>query len=535
MWLNLDFDEINTALDSTWKYIQTLGISERFIIGLDTEWDVDMRRGGGKIGNTSLIQLALKTDTFESVFLLQSKLWTKPPIILKFILEDPRVKLAGNRIRSSDGAHLTADFGFQFREDQFIKLNHLCFEKGYIPNRVCSLKRMTEVTLGYRLDKDLLLRNGGWSNKVLSHKQIQYAARDAWSSLLIALELQYRPTKKSMDNATVSPLESPTTPEHVESSTSPDEILPPQQTMGIKEDIFHFMQRITRLTPKRHPLSYIFSLKFSEAVFLFDIKDKEELNMYLTANENTTFEKKWMSNPDWVLKRTKRIIPQPLELEKRLLDFIEEFKKEKWTHEIYGSILTLAAEQKLLSQIRDHVRKGCISDPKGVAMYAVKGRDSNGLTMYRCLRGGIYIILGTNSVELWHQFLEMRFSSWQAGPEFAMHALLLLVNRRNVRMSERNRPNFPKFGHYDHHLIEQIQEVYQKLFLEQRFALLPKKKLLCNEGFGIVPFLPLDQQEQVDKKAITAYPPSLQFMAIQQKTLVPYIGIYGREEKVIWY
>ena len=58
-----------------------------------------------------------------------------------------------------------------------------------------------------------------------------------------------------------------------------------------------------------------------------------------------------------------------------------------------------------------------------------------------------------------HQRLEMLFSSFNSGPDFVNAALAWLRHVFNVRASERNRPNFPKLGYYDHYVLDAINEI----------------------------------------------------------------------------
>lgn len=224
------------------------------------------------------------------------------------------------------------------------------------------------------------------------------------------------------------------------------------------------------------------------------------------------------------------MVPPPTVLRLRIEKVIDQFKNTAYTHAIHGPALSKATLLQAKNLLKDHVDKGCLSDPPGLSLYVERGKDKDGLKLYKCLRG-------TNTVELWHQFIEMRFSSWNAGPEFALNALILLVDRRNKRASAKNRADFPNIGHYDHHLLDEIQIVYKDLFNLKRFNWWKPADAtwsVLNEPFGMVPTLPIDQQEIVTDADIKDFTPTMKFIAKMTKTKVPYIGMYGKDEKLLF-
>ena len=97
------------------------------------------------------------------------------------------------------------------------------------------------------------------------------------------------------------------------------------------------------------------------------------------------------------------------------------------------------------------------SDPPGIIFYhpAVTAdgsirKDRFGLTIYDCVRGN-------GMVECIHKQLVDCFGRWRAGPRLAKALLQEWRHRFNQRMSERRRAGFPKIGHYDTWLIDELQ------------------------------------------------------------------------------
>lgn len=115
-------------------------------------------------------------------------------------------------------------------------------------------------------------------------------------------------------------------------------------------------------------------------------------------------------------------------------------------------------------------------------------------------------------------------------------SVMLLVHRRNVRASIRNRPSFPKINHYEHYLIDQLEAVYMDLFKRHKYTWWPITSAysVMEEPFGMVPTVPSHEQEKVTDDMVKDYPPSMQFIAKCTKTTIPYIGINGKQEKLLY-
>jgi hypothetical protein len=96
----------------------------------------------------------------------------------------------------------------------------------------------------------------------------------------------------------------------------------------------------------------------------------------------------------------------------------------------FGLVLRVKPNQTapfrtLETLINKHVLNGCLSDLEHLQLYYLKGKDTNGLQLYRCIRG-------TSDVESFHQLLEMRFQPWNAGPRYSNNVTALLRHRFNI-------------------------------------------------------------------------------------------------------
>ncbi len=525
-----DYGSCSAVLEELLGYLDECDLSQ-VIIGLDTEWET---KGNKKIGKIALIQIATYVPRKE-VYLFHTPSWQKSKIVtlpknLEKLLTHPKVRLAGNRIVSCDVKYLKEDWNVDIPANKCIRLNHLAKAKSSKVNDArVSLKTMCELVLGYTLEKDLSIRQCNWSAPISNNsKKIKYAVRDAWASLLIALQLHSSDyiDEVNLETDSNSPIESPEVVETCCISTTPT--TPPRVVQVVHQDVFHSMKRITSEISKAHPLLYQFCLDLSRAFFQFNDDDVQLIENFLTT-QTTTFEKKWVSDPDWILERVRRFIPSAEILESRLKQLKMHWIGPEFHHHKYGAILNENSLQELDSLINTHVRNGCISDPVDISLYETKKADKNGLPRYRCFRG-------TNAVELFHQYLDMRFSSWNAGLEFTMYSTMILVHRRNIRASERNRSNFPKIGHYNHNYLDIINDLHFNLYGVRQYLYWSDRKefKVLRETFAIRPTDELEHQDIVTAEVVKNYKPSMRFLAIQTKQIVPFIGLTGKEEKLLY-
>ena len=176
---------INAALKSIVVELERKQ-EDTILIGLDIEWSWNNCKPVG------LIQLAMELPSTK-IYLIQVADFTRVHVLphyLKRVLEHPKISFSGNRIQV-DVAKMERDFQVKFLQDNLIKLDHLCYEKGIFETKRSSLEKQCLKVLGFLLPKDPAVRCSDWSSKKhLTQSQIQYAARDAWASHLIAKKLE---------------------------------------------------------------------------------------------------------------------------------------------------------------------------------------------------------------------------------------------------------------------------------------------------------------------------------------------------------
>ncbi|KAJ7435705.1 hypothetical protein B0H11DRAFT_2256944 [Mycena galericulata] len=136
----------------------------------------------------------------------------------------------------------------------------------------------------------------------------------------------------------------------------------------VLDDAYHFMDRLLRLISKQHPAYKEFAHLFRETIFIRHGEDE--------ANGA-------------INRRVRRYIPSPEKLVKDLLLLFTCFQN---LLDADGKKFFTKDARKQAAALVETARLGFLSDPPGMAVYYLIGRDKNGLNLYRTVRG-------TNSVE----------------------------------------------------------------------------------------------------------------------------------------
>ena len=107
------------------------------------------------------------------------------------------------------------------------------------------------------------------------------------------------------------------------------------------------------------------------------------------------------------------------------------------------------------------IAAGLYSDPPGVEFYCQRlnrrgepAFDDSGLPLWDCSRG-------TNRTEATHRQIITTFGTWCTGARMSDALMREFRHRYNQGVSERRRPGFPRLGHFDTWLIEELQVLVQ--------------------------------------------------------------------------
>ena len=124
-------------------------------------------------------------------------------------------------------------------------------------------------------------------------------------------------------------------------------------------------------------------------MFVIDPQDMDQcLNVLREKHGMSDYEieKKLQCDFAWFLRRVKRKVPDPEELERRYLRVYETFKDMPCAKTGKGLFATKHGRKAHLSTLK-HIRRNCLSDIPFVSYYYPVGEDKDGLTLYKCIRG----------------------------------------------------------------------------------------------------------------------------------------------------
>ena len=206
---------------------------------------------------------------------------------------------------------------------------------------------------------------------------------------------------------------------------------------GIKKDVWHFMDLISRVIPNNHAYrSHFFFalkcaiLKFDKDIFDKVLKCREDLGLpYLDVLENY----------DYYLKRVPRHTSSRAELEDRLNIVQSRFFSGCYDN---GVPLISEAAVKIWEGMLYHVRNGCLTDPTDYALYVEKKLDKHGIMTYFVRRG-----TSKNEGGI-HQKIVKRIRHWNAGNRLSNNSLGHYAFRHNIRSHYRHYPESANVGHY---------------------------------------------------------------------------------------
>lgn len=167
-----------------------------------------------------------------------------------------------------------------------------------------------------------------------------------------------------------------------------------QRDQCIKGDAFHCIDHLgDGCASKKDPMFGVFMRAVSSAFFVINQNDKKDLIKWLKEHRSKTDAEiddlprsYFMRSP-----HVRRHIPPPIELSNRLSVVIAAFEDVVMAN---GKPLFRQKSTKWQDSMLDAVAKmqkqilcGCISDPPGMEMYIITGRNSSGLATYKCIRG----------------------------------------------------------------------------------------------------------------------------------------------------
>jgi hypothetical protein len=198
----------------------------------------------------------------------------------------------------------------------------------------------------------------------------------------------------------------------------------------VLDDAYHFMDRLVRLLSKKHSIFKEFARQFSETIFIRDQEDEANVRAVL-EEKGIKLEYAICAKKSALNHRIRRYIPPPEKLAADLEILFNSFKNVCDSVDqanSRGSRFFSEEAQETANTLLETVRLGFLSDPPGISRYYIRGKDRDGLILYRTVRG-------TNSVEGGvHMLIRRIYGSLRASPELTEAIIANWFFRRNRRV-----------------------------------------------------------------------------------------------------
>ena len=303
-------------------------------------------------------------------------------------------------------------------------------------------------------------------------------------------------------------------------------------------DGFHFMDRAK--VPVHHDSKKGYFHALQEAFFAWDPVVLEEVKDCLRAKglSGKDIEAKMYFDVQYFRARVPRVILPASKL----------YRRVRAVFELYGNKVDAKSKTPLFNKrawgraknVLSDILAGFASDPPGFTLYTRKldlqGRpavDSDGIALIESLRG-------TPRTESFHkQFIES-FGGWSTGVAMADYLLGERRHRHNQHSSERRRLGFPKIGHSDTWLIDELQ-----LLVERNHGVLlypdwsnTSDYQTTTESFGTVSLHSRALGEAIDKIDVdwssVKLTPDQKYLCSAMHTKLPLLPVHGVAEHKVF-
>ncbi|CBJ28935.1 similar to Werner syndrome protein [Ectocarpus siliculosus] len=163
-----------------------------------------------------------------------------------------------------------------------------------------------------------------------------------------------------------------------------------QCALQVRLDIFHALQRISRLCKKSHGAFKPFMARLRDACFIVNQDDIKEVEQALGSKGMTPEAVAEYKDKNWTyfLRNCRRLVPERQRLLERFNSVINQFCNVVDAKS--GEVLIRPKAMQAVDQLRKHIESDCLSDPHGVPLYYTTGQNAAGITTRRCVRGTNY-------------------------------------------------------------------------------------------------------------------------------------------------
>ena len=316
---------------------------------------------------------------------------------------------------------------------------------------------------------------------------------------------------------------------------------PPSANTG---DVWHYMDRVK--VPMFHVHKKPFFVGVREAMLIVDPADKLRVNTALKQTcklNDKQIADRWKYNFNWFRKRVKRVVPPPRVLYSRLRHVYETFGP--MTDGQGGAPLFNKRAWRKARLVLEEIRLGFVSDPPGMNFYyhMLDEQDNHkydklNLPLYVCTRG-------TNHLENYHKHIVSTFGRTVCGIEMADCLLMNHTLRFNQRASCRRRAGWPRIGHYNTWLIDDLQRLVRLNHNALLYESWSNTSEFVNtdERFGVIPLTNKAYDEKLKahvlkkKMKIDLSPdlsPDLEHVAKISGVPIPYLSVTSPSEKKLF-
>jgi hypothetical protein len=192
----------------------------------------------------------------------------------------------------------------------------------------------------------------------------------------------------------------------------------------IKQDILHIFLRFERVVSKEHGAFADFMSALRDALYIPNQDDLDWVRQCLreSGKNDTEINQKLRTEFDWCLRRIRRHVPSPTDLEKRYQEVID----------LYSDVVDGNTEKPFFNAkaknvhkaTLKHIRRNCLSDIPGLSYYIQIGTDKLGIPLLKCCRG-------TSALEGLHQKLKHLIRGYANSPRYARALVFEFVYRWN--------------------------------------------------------------------------------------------------------
>lgn len=355
-----------------------------------------------------------------------------------------------------------------------------------------------------------------------------------------ALEEGWEPTEQDVALLRAAAADGPPQPLPPAASkldAPPDQIV--NRFSSITGDAFHFQDRAK--VPMHHEVKKAYHVALRDAWMIFDPVVLEEVKDVLRKNGFTEddIDARMYYDFDYFRQRVPRRVPPPSVhywRVRRVFELFGSIEDSKTKQPLFNDAAWRRANNVLLEILEGHA-----ADAPGYVPYHQrldsKGQpavDQYSLALLDCSRG-------TSDTECAHKQIITAYGSWVAGVELSDVLLREWRHRYNHRIAERRRLGFPKIGHYDTWLIDELQllveanhgvDIYPGWSNTRDFAPTP-------ETFGTVPLHSSELGEAmariaVSKEVTAKLSGDQRYLCASMGTSLPLLPIHGKAEHALF-